>query len=151
MHLSCFSHNIPPSVIFFHMQNEKVVLEEMLPILSLCIINILSYVFSQYFVITEFFFSNAKLHVHLEMLQSIYHSLKKVKYISLFLFFLFLCIIKKEFKQLFSQNLVKTQHSLFFTKMHVQLELLVSVPSLERFSLAEFRGEYGRSKVYEKF
>ena len=59
--------------------------------------------------------------------------------------------MKKEFKQLFSQNLVKTQHSLFFTKMHVQLELLVSVPSLERFSLAEFRGDFGRSKVYEKF
>ena len=59
--------------------------------------------------------------------------------------------MKKEFKQLFSQNLVKTQHSLFFTKMHVQLELLVSVSSLERFSLAEFRGDFGRSKVYEKF
>ena len=59
--------------------------------------------------------------------------------------------MKKEFKQLFSQKLVKTPHSLFFTKMHVQLELLVSMPSIERLSLAEFRGEYGRPKVYEKF
>ena len=59
--------------------------------------------------------------------------------------------MKKEFKQLFSQNLVKTQYSLFFTKMHVQLELLVSMPSIERLSVAEFRSEYGRLKVYEKF